>query len=286
MNVQNSSPSEGEFLASARLVPDGAKGNTLFARTLRCGEEDTGESVVVPAGHKLVIRAGGLRISLEQIDACSEVGLGGYAPIANTVWTWYQFGIHDRRFFFLIFSLARRLDVAYEMWLAAIQGRNQAKENEAIPRRVGLISSLATAEMAVVALNRAIQMASSLVDDFCPNLELPLRATRILGILQEFRNAFEHIDERAKGHTGPRSGSNDEAWTIFDQPGFFSLGLLSYRGSTLDFEREVLAVILDCRTLIMAAMSGNPTVPVVAPKTSSESRSKGSNSDGNGPPSY
>ena len=69
-NTQDSS----DLLYMSRLVPDGREGNKVFARSLRPGEEDTGEGVNVRAGEQLVIRAGGLVINSDEIDALSPKG--------------------------------------------------------------------------------------------------------------------------------------------------------------------------------------------------------------------
>ena len=89
MTLLNMGPDD-EFLHSGRIVPDGSDGDTVFARSLRPGEEDTGEGVHIPAGKRLVIRAGGLSFSSDEIDARSPKGRGGYAPVADTIWTWYR----------------------------------------------------------------------------------------------------------------------------------------------------------------------------------------------------
>ena len=49
----------------------------MYARSLRFGEEDSGEVVHVPAGKRLAIRAGDLSISSEELDAKSAKGRGG-----------------------------------------------------------------------------------------------------------------------------------------------------------------------------------------------------------------
>ena len=51
--------SNDELLFHGRLVPDGREGNKVFARSLRPGEEDTGEGVNIRAGAQLIIRAAG-----------------------------------------------------------------------------------------------------------------------------------------------------------------------------------------------------------------------------------
>ena len=98
--TNDSNQTDGDFLFSGRLVPLGRKGNIVYARSLRRGEEDTGEGVHVKAGEQLVIPAGELIINSREVDAYyNPAGTGGYAPVANTVWTWYQMAPEKLGFF-------------------------------------------------------------------------------------------------------------------------------------------------------------------------------------------
>ena len=60
--TNDSNQKDDNFLFAGRLVPLGRKGNIVYARNLRPGEEDTGEVVHVKAGEELVIPAGELII--------------------------------------------------------------------------------------------------------------------------------------------------------------------------------------------------------------------------------
>ena len=64
---------EGEFLTSGRIVLDRREGNKVCqaARTLRPGEEDTGEGVNLRAGDQLIFEAGTIVIDSREIDAQS-----------------------------------------------------------------------------------------------------------------------------------------------------------------------------------------------------------------------
>ena len=107
--TNDSNHTDGDFLFASRLVPLGRKGNIVYARSLRPGEEDTGEGVHVNAGEQLVIPAGELIIDSREVDAYyNPADTGGYAPVANTVWTWYQIVPEELGFFHYFFALARR----------------------------------------------------------------------------------------------------------------------------------------------------------------------------------
>ncbi len=245
---------QGEFLTSARLVPVRREGKKVYARTLRLWEEDTGEVVHLETGDQLIIEPGELVVDSRAIDAQSVPGAGGYAPVANTVWTWYHITGVEPGFFLFFFSLARRIDAAHSLWVLAIQERENARGEGAILRRAGYFNSLASTEVAIIALHRGFAMAQSLIDEFCPDLEVPDSVKRIREAVKEMRDAFEHIDERSKAKVGMSGKFDPESLSIFDQPDFIETSVLTYKNHSINFELDVLAALLDCRQLIMTAI--------------------------------
>ena len=129
MSERPATGTEGELIYTCRLVPAGREGNKVFARTLRLGEEDTGEVVNVGAGEQLIILPGDFAIYPSEIDSQSRAGLGGYAPVANTVWTWYSIVNEKVGFFLYVFAMARRLDAAHALWEIAIQQRARQSQD-------------------------------------------------------------------------------------------------------------------------------------------------------------
>ena len=257
MIAEENNHDQGAFLFSGRLVPIRREGNIVYARSLRPGEEDTGEAVHLQAGDQLVIPSGEFVIDSREIDAqYNPKGLGGYARVANTVWTWYRIASEQLGFFLFLFSLARRTDAAHALWASAVQARQKARDEGegGIPQRQGFIDALATAEMAVIALHRCITMVYSLVDKFCPELEVPDSVSRIREPVEHIRHAFEHIDERAEGRVGPSQKTHPDALTIFNQPGFVESFVLRYKRHVLNLESEVISALLDCREVIMRAI--------------------------------
>ena len=254
MNKNANRQPKGEFLTGGRIVPMGREGNKVFARTLRPGEEDTGEAIHIGPGDQLVIPAGGLVIDSREIDAQSIKGLGGYAPVANTVWTWYRIVGEQLGFFLFFFSLARRIDAAHALWASAIQEHERAEGEGVILRRTRFFNALATAEVAIIALHRGITMVYSLIDKFCPDLEVPDSVQNIQTAVRDMRNAFEHIDDRAEGRVGMSRKAAPDALSIFHQPDFIESSVLRYKGHSLNFNEDVLTALLECRELIMEAI--------------------------------
>ena len=139
--------SEGEHLITGRLVPIRREGSTVYARSLRRGEEDTGEAVKLQRGDRLVIPAGELVINSRQIDEhFNPKGFGGYAPVANTVWTWYQIVPEEPEFILFFFALARRTDVAHTLWTLTIEELDKARDDGGTSKRRGLFNARATVE--------------------------------------------------------------------------------------------------------------------------------------------
>ena len=117
------------MLLSLRVVPDGRDGNSVYGRTLRWREDDDGRGITVRKGERFVIREGGLVVELDYIDSLSKPGRWGYAPVTNTIWTWYQIGVNkDRNVYLALISFARRVDTAYELWALVMAERESMSE--------------------------------------------------------------------------------------------------------------------------------------------------------------
>ena len=260
MTNQSNNQDQGSPLFSGRLVPIGREGNVVYARTLRHGEKDSGEAVHLGPGDRLVIPAGELVVNSRDIDEYhNPVGLGGYRPVANTIWAWHQFAKEQPEFYLFLFALARRTDATHALWVSAIEARNKAGTELGISQRQAAFKALASAEMAIIALGRCYRMVDTLVERYCQELQAPESVARTKKVVQEMRDAFEHIDERARGEVRKKRLVKD-ALTIFNQPDFVQASILRYKGYELNFESEVIAALIDCRDLIMDAIEHRQTV--------------------------
>ena len=68
MENHGDKPGQDNFLLGGRIVPIRREGNVVYARSLRRGEDDTGEGVNLNPGDRLVIPAGELVIDSRDID--------------------------------------------------------------------------------------------------------------------------------------------------------------------------------------------------------------------------
>ena len=255
MKNEGDNHDQGDVLFIGRLVPIRREGNIVYARSLRRGEEDTGEVVHLERGDQLVIPAGELGVDARDIDEhYNSKGLGGYRSVANTVWTWHQFAQEELGFVLFVFALARRTDAAHTLWASVMEGHERGRKEAAIAQRQTNFNSLAAAEMAVIALGRCYRMVCDLSEKYCPALQVPDSVKKTSKAVLEMRNAFEHIDERAEGIVGKGKVDEDAALTIFHQPDFVQSAVLRYRDYELSFESEVIAALIDCRELVMNAI--------------------------------
>ena len=251
------------MLLSMRVVPDGRDGNVVFGRTLRWGEADDGRGVTVARGEEFTILKGRLVVQLDHIDSLSELGPGGYAPVANTIWTWYQIGPHpDAGVYRALLSLARRVDTAHELWAIAVKQRKEALDTwlgSPSERRL-LFRAWGAAEMAVIALHRAARLAEMLARWL--DVEVPDDVRGVATSAKHLRDALEHIEERANGMV--RGRIEPAALEIFDQGDFIENGRLTYDGHVLDIEMDIIGALLGCRRLIMCVArekAGRPLIP-------------------------
>lgn len=201
-----------------------------------------------------MIRAGGPVISSDEIDALSPKGYGGYAPVANSVWTWYRIMGEQVGFFLFLFALARRLDAAHAAWELAMRERGNARNMGAIARRIGFFRALSEAEVTIIALHRAMNMLLQFDRVFPLALEIPDRIRKLEPVVKDMRDAFEHLDERAQGKISIRGKMDAEALSIFNQPDFIGSSLLHYKSEKLDFHEDVLVALLSCRELVLKAI--------------------------------
>ena len=263
MTLLNLGP-DSEPLHFGRIVPAGSDGDAVFARSLRHGEEDTGEGVHIPAGKRLVVRAGDLSFSSDEIDARSPKGRGGYAPVSDTVWTWYRLvGAEDQSLLMLLLAAARRLDATHVFWSATMDALEESGTLAGIERRSTLFRALAMAEVTVISLSRGVEMLYRLEEEFRLGLQIPEKIDSFRKTLRWMRNALEHIDDRAMGEA--KDGTAESAMSIFIQPHFVDKGVLTYAGKGVLFTTGVPVALGQCREVIMSVIDLRPRCEVTRP---------------------
>ena len=239
-----------DVLVRVRVVPNGKAGNEVYGRTLNVGEVDKGDRILLSVGEEVVFPVGSVRLAIDDVDKYAVAGLGGYSPIANTIWTWLQIPpLPSEQRFHYLFSVARRLDSAHSLWVGAMQELTGPNDEPFIQMRARLFTALGYAESMCIALNRVIVMIRCLPSKFGVTTPVPTAIDSIWEATEAIRNAFEHIGERAFGKA--RKENAQDAMTIFDQSDFVASGKLSYAGHTLDLKAGLIPVLVAARKYIL-----------------------------------
>lgn len=127
----------------------------------------------------------------------------GYRPVAEAMWRFAQFGAAptppEGRY---VLSAARRLDAAH----GAIE-RVRDRIERFVDREEQFVGSIewhrhvfaviGDAEVAIITLHRAVDMAAKCPKELRLALGFPGFSASKRGALSELRDAYEHIDERA-----------------------------------------------------------------------------------------
>lgn len=242
-----------DLLTCARVVPVRREGNTVFARTLKHGEPDDGRRVHLRPGDQLTFKQGAVVIELDAIDEKEAAGTaeGEYVPITPVLWTWMSVGgEHDQGKVRYLLAAARRLDAA-NVLLADVQQRRHDLNQEdltgpVIRRR--LFGLIAAVELAVVAVGRVCDMidkAGTLIGSTVP---VPPTVAAKRAAMNEIRNAYEHIEDRALGTVFGKPHS--DALTIFNHADLLKHDRISYGTSSLDLNTEIPTLINEARQFL------------------------------------
>jgi hypothetical protein len=256
-----------DFLIAVRVVTAGRDGHRVLGRTLADGEDDSGEPVAFYPylGEELNFPSGSVRVFLRDIERGNEPGPDGYAPVSNTLWTWLTIGAPpDPAFFRFLFAAARRLDTAHSLCGDLLAALTESDE-PFIKARNRLFGALGLAELMCIALGRAIDMLRGVQAQFSVPVSLPVGVLDLLPVLHDFRNAFEHIEDRALGNVYGKPHA--DALSIFDQRDLISGGVLRYGSHSLDLRTQVVPMLVESRRAVieMAAATAGTVRGVVPP---------------------
>lgn len=248
-----------DVLTWVRVVPDGRDGSTVYGRALLFDEPDTGLAPQLRPGDNFIFRPGKLVFSIDSVDTSVAVKFeDGYATIANTVWTWlslyptlFQKIVSEEVSRFLL-SAARRLDASYEAFSLI---RSKLKELDGVEygirQRHLIFEIMGLVEIAIVAINRALQMALQIHNHYSVNVPFPDSVRDKLPALKEMRNAYEHIEDRALGRV--KNKPHIDALSVFNYERLFVEGIATYSSYELDIHNETTLLLIDTRQYLKEA---------------------------------
>ncbi len=253
-------------LARIRVVPDRRVGNLVYGRSIQPGEPDNGQGIPIFDEMSLSFPVGSIRFTIADVECHSEPEAGGYAPIANVVWTWLALPPKADRQVFIEYLLAasRRLDEGHAHCQRALSHLSRLREmgststnRKWIPPAVAFrtresaAEAWGAAESMCVSLGRLVRMIADAQQSIGTTIAIPDEIARIASAASAIRDAVEHIDERAAGRA--RRESPDVAVSIFDQTDLFAAGVLRYAGHALDIHQDVVPAFLAGRRFILEA---------------------------------
>jgi hypothetical protein len=222
----------------------------IWLRTLRVEEMDNHQPARAPWGYDITFDAGSIALELEWIDRQFPVGDDGYAPLTNVVWTWMNIGVAPNSDVLSRYALAaaRRLDTAHRHFTIFSDDLNQLDPELPGPMmRQRIFQIMGEIEVFVIALSRAVDMATDINSLDGVSVPIPKSIVDAKKVLTKFRDAYEHIEDRAKGLV--RSKPHQDALTIFDWTPLFTEQVITYGGRRFDL-RLVPTLILEVRSVI------------------------------------
>ncbi len=247
---------EDDIIVGVRVVPTKREGRTVFARTLNFEEQDNGEAITGEPGDPLLFPAGSMKITIADVDRYSEPTSDGYAPVANTVWSWNAIPPlkHPQARHNYLLAAARRLDTAHGHSVEALKGlTSSSSQSSFLKARAVMFEALGHAELMCIALSRAMRMIQKAKAKVGVTVAVPKEVQALESRVTAIRHAFEHIDDRATGkahHEGP-----SDAMTVLDQTDFFKSGVLRYASNSLDVAAEAIPAMLAARKFIIDAVA-------------------------------
>lgn len=269
---------ENDGLFHVRVLPTEKQGDKVFGRTLRFGEEDSGEGIIVKDGETLVFPPKSVAIDIRDIDRCTKSERHGwgdyqYRNISPTLYLWQLIhpitGKEHHSLLNLLLSVARRLDVGYALYENSYSCLHDIEEDDSSEEILSNhVTGWGLVEALIILLYRCAIMLERLYTELgkkeiAQDLAIPPGFSGITSKLQVFRNSIEHIDERAYGKINPSKKDPQTARSIFTQNEFFSSGILRYGGHELDMGSDVLQFLIKTRTnllLLGGRLMGNEVI--------------------------
>jgi hypothetical protein len=232
----------------------------IWLRTLNVSEGTSSGRVRAPWGYKVTLEPGAVVVELERVDQMFPPDADGYAPLTNTIWTWMNIGAppNSATVARYLLAAARRLDGAHRHFQRInLELETFNREAPGPLARSALFEIVGEAEIAIVALNRAVTMAVGFHEVAPIETPVPTRLLAAKRTLTALRDAYEHIEDRAQGKV--RKKLDAQARTIFDWSTLFQEGALTYGGDRLELT-EVLNLLLDTRSYLLRASAEAKTM--------------------------
>lgn len=165
----------------------------------------------------------------------------------------------SKELFWVVMAAARRLDTAHRQLERVREGIDKL---ETQPRRVRLremedvFTILGDAQLAVIALYRAAVTAQT-IESLAPQLRarFPAVVRRRINALEQLRNAYEHVEDRAQGFVARGQMDKEKAWKAMSVLGEELRGSrkIRYRRWSIGVDKPATEMCVALRSYIRAA---------------------------------
>lgn len=143
-----------------------------------------------------------------------EARSDGYRPICDALWVWGRLaGFPSLEEYRLISSAARRLDSGHRQIERVREGIATAPPEGSIASREVVYEIIGDAELAVIALDKALDIIVGIPGRYRLMRSMPTLVTQKRQMIANLRNHYAHIDERALGKVyGKPNPKAEDAW--------------------------------------------------------------------------
>lgn len=112
-----------------------------------------------------------------------------------------------------------------------------------------LYEIIGVVEMAIVTLNRALQMASQINSKFALSTPFPSSVVTKLKDIKAIRDAYEHIEDRAFGLV--RGKPHPDALSVFNHVRLIEDRVVVYGSHELNIDDEATQLLIETRSYLM-----------------------------------
>jgi hypothetical protein len=243
-----------DFLFSSRVVFVRREPGRVFARTARRGEPDNGRRVHLRPGEELVFEEGSVVAELDALDDMERAATTeGFVALTPVLWSWLALRGQDTARNRYLLAAARRLDAAALRLddLGELRAQMVDPDIGGPAIRRALFELIGAVEVSVVAIGRVVDMASRAADLIGVSVPMPTLVASKQTAVNEIRNAYEHIEDRALGQVWKKP--DPDALTIFNHVRLVEDNVIEYGSHTLDLTSEVPALLEELRKFLMDA---------------------------------
>jgi hypothetical protein len=175
----------------------------------------------------------------------------GYRPITNPIWVWARItGAIDANHVRILWTAARRLDAAHRQFERLRESVDRVDDVEpgSVEWRRQLFDTLGDAELAIIALSRAMQLALGISTRLHVRVVAPKIVKHRADAVRALRRKCEHLE---KDELQTLLAADGEGFATYRAPRLFTERRVVYEPYSLDIDREATALMIQTRDYLV-----------------------------------